>query len=90
MGIIQNNDLREHLLRTGARSQGYDLTPADLESIEYLEITSEEYQFWDEGEDSVVTSSFYQAEDLEKFPNLIVLCIQDQPLRGKFSLPPSI
>ena len=53
-------------------------------------ITTEEYQLWDEGDDSVITSSFYQIDDLEKFPNLIVLCVQDQPLRGKLTLPLSI
>lgn len=90
MIIIQNNDLRDHLKRFCCKSQDCDLTADDLETIEYLEITTEEYQFWEESDDSVVTSSFFQIEDLEKFPKLIVLCVQDQPLRGKLTLPLSI
>lgn len=90
MIIIQNDDLRDHLKRIYCKQQDCDLTGIDLKSIEYLEITTEEYQLWDEGDDSVITSSFDQIDDLEKFPNLIVLCVQDQPLRGKLTLPLSI
>ena len=90
MVLIQNEDLKEHLKRICGKSQDCDLTDCDLETIQYLEITTEEYQFWEESDDSVVTSSFFQIEDLEKFPKLIVLCVQDQPLRGKLTLPLSI
>ena len=90
MIIIKNDDLRDHLKRIYCKQHDCDLTDVDLESIQYLEITSEEYQFWEESDDSVVTSSFFQIEDLERFPNIIVLCIQDQPLTVKLTLPLSI
>lgn len=90
MNNIQNNALREHLVRKFCLSNDSELTDSELGKVEYLEIATEEYQFWDEGDDSVVTSLFYQIEDLEKFPNLIVLSIEGQPLKGKLTLPSSI
>lgn len=90
MIIIRNDDLRDHLKRICCKPQDCDLTEDDLKSIKYLEITTEEKQLWDEDDDSLITSSFYQIDDLGKFPNLVALNILDQPLKGMLTLPPSI
>lgn len=88
--IISNNALRDYLTEVYGSGDKNALTEEDLNKVEFLEITTEEHQFWDEGDISLVTGGFWQLEDLEHLPNLKVLVLQGQPIRGTITLPNTI
>lgn len=88
--IISNNALRNYLTEVYGSGDKKTLTEEDLKKVEFLEISTEELQFWDEGDLTLVTYGFWQLEDLEHLPNLKVLAIYGQPARGTLTLPDTI
>ena len=88
--LISNNAFRNYLTEVYGSGDEKTVTEEDLKKVEFLEITTEELQFWDEGDKTLVTGGFWQLEDLERLPNLKVLAIHGHPVRGTITLPDTI
>ena len=53
--IISNNAFRNYLTEVYGSGDEKTVTEEDLKKVEFLEITTEELQFWDEGDKTLVT-----------------------------------
>lgn len=88
--MISNDALREYLVVEYCSNPDGVLSPEDLARVEFLEIATEEFQFWDEDNASLVMNDFQQLEDLECLPNLKVLALSGQPAKGSLTLPDTV
>ena len=78
---IKSRPLRRFLLKYYDADKDGKLSASDLEGVKLLEITSLEYQLWDESPElSLVTRCFLHPSDLRKLPNLECLVISSQPV----------
>ena len=78
---IKSRPLRRFLLKYYDADKDGQLSAADLEGVEFLEITTLKMQLWDESPElSLVTRWFLHPDDLRKLPNLKCLVISAQPV----------
>lgn len=87
---IENENFRNYLCENYCSTNDGTLTKEDLRKVEFLEITTEELKFWDEGDLAFVTGCFWQLNDLNYLTNLKVLSINGQPVKGTLTLPNTI
>ncbi len=78
---IKSRPLRRFLLKYYDADNDGKLSTSDLEGVKFLEITTLEFQLWDESPElSLVTRCFLHPSDIRKLPNLECLVISSQPV----------